>query len=107
MTEFFFAVSPSVGSWSILCRGSSSAAEMLLKMGITGMYHNGFTSGKKFECKKHLKYFIQGSTSVRAGGTVPWPPPSDPENKKMYKQYSAVYTASIRQCIPKCLALGE
>jgi len=28
-------------------------------------------------------------TSVRSGGTVPWPP-SDPKNKKMYKQYSAV-----------------
>jgi len=26
-------------------------------------------------------------TSVRRGGTVPWPP-SDPKNKKMYKQYA-------------------
>jgi len=26
------------------------------------------------------------------GGTVPWAPPSDPKNKKNYKQYSAVYT---------------
>jgi len=25
----------------------------------------------------------------------------------MYKQYSTVYTVSIRQCIPKCLILGE
>jgi len=25
----------------------------------------------------------------------------------MYKQFSAVYTVSIRQFIPKCLILGE
>jgi len=25
----------------------------------------------------------------------------------MYKQFSAVYTVSIQQCIPKCLILGE
>jgi len=31
------------------------------------------------------------STSVRRGwATVPWPPPSDPKIKKIYKQYSAV-----------------
>jgi len=28
-------------------------------------------------------------TSVRRGAAVPWPP-SNPKNKKMYKQYSAV-----------------
>jgi len=25
----------------------------------------------------------------------------------MYKQFSAVYIVSIRQCVPKCLILGE
>jgi len=50
---------------------------------------------------------INQSTSVGRWGTVPWPPLSDPKNKKMYKQYSVVHTVSIQQCIPKCLILGE
>jgi len=41
------------------------------------------------------------------GGALCHGPPSDPKNKRMCKQYSAVYTVSIRQCIPKCLILGE
>jgi len=41
------------------------------------------------------------------GGQLCHGPPSDPKNKKMYKQYSAAYTVSIWQCIKKCLILGE